>query len=171
MVCALILPIYFSEFCVKDKILQSVTPGGGEKISVTNDGATILRGVLVDNPAARILIDISKSQDEEVGDGTTSVCVLAGELLREAERLIEKNIHPQTIISGFREATQVASKALQAASIDHKATPGMFLTVVCRCLLMPVCRSVAQGSDGYCTNHAELQDFDTGPRALRPYGC
>ena len=91
---------------------------------MTNDGATILRAVLVDNPAARILIDISKSQDEEVGDGTTSVCVLAGELLREAERLIEKNIHPQTIIAGFREATQVASSALQAAALDHKTTPG-----------------------------------------------
>jgi T-complex protein 1 subunit beta len=67
---------------------------------VTNDGATILRSLFVDNPAAKILIDISKAQDEEVGDGTTSVCVLAGELLREAERLIEKSIHPQTIIAG-----------------------------------------------------------------------
>ena len=57
------------------------------KITVTNDGATILKSIHVDNPAAKILIDISKTQDEEVGDGTTTVAVLAGELLREAEKL------------------------------------------------------------------------------------
>lgn len=108
----------------QDKILQS-TSGRADNVTVTNDGATILKAVMVDNPAAKILIDISKSQDEEVGDGTTSVCVLAGELLREAERLMEKNVHPQTIIAGYREATQTASKALQAAAVDHKSNPGM----------------------------------------------
>jgi len=73
-----------------DKILVSM--GGNEssrkKITVTNDGATILQSIHIDNPAARVLIDISKTQDEEVGDGTTTVAVLAGELLREAEKLI-----------------------------------------------------------------------------------
>merc|ERR1712023_409185 len=70
-----------------DKILQSA--GRRNAVSVTNDGATILKSVLIDNPAAKVLIDISKVQDEEVGDGTTSVCVLAGELLRQAAELIE----------------------------------------------------------------------------------
>ena len=71
-----------------DKILKPLAPGPKTgKIIVTNDGATILSHVLVDNPAAKVLIDISKTQDEEVGDGTTTVCVLAGELLREAEKL------------------------------------------------------------------------------------
>ena len=66
-----------------DKILVPVTAGPKNKnINVTNDGATILRSMHVDNPAAKILIDISKTQDEEVGDGTTTVAVLAGELLR-----------------------------------------------------------------------------------------
>ena len=73
-----------------DKILVSM--GGNQsaqkKITVTNDGATILQSIYVDNPAAKILIDISKTQDEEVGDGTTTVAVLAGELLREAEKLV-----------------------------------------------------------------------------------
>jgi T-complex protein 1 subunit beta len=72
-----------------DKILVSM--GDNQKrnqITVTNDGATILSSIHVDNPAAKILIDISKVQDEEVGDGTTTVAVLAGELLREAEKLI-----------------------------------------------------------------------------------
>lgn len=57
-------------------------------ITVTNDGATILGSIWVDNPAAKILIDISKTQDDEVGDGTTTVAVMAGELLKEAEKLV-----------------------------------------------------------------------------------
>ena len=69
-----------------DKILQSV--GRGRGVTVTNDGATILRSIYVDNPAAKVLVDISRVQDEEVGDGTSSVVVLAGELLREAEKLV-----------------------------------------------------------------------------------
>lgn len=83
-----------------DKILQSVGDPSGAKrpITVTNDGATILKSIHVDNPAAKILIDISRTQDEEVGDGTTTVAVLAGELLREAEKLIAQKIHPQIII-------------------------------------------------------------------------
>lgn len=71
-----------------DKILQSMDDRKRKIITVTNDGATILKSIHVDNPAAKILIDISKTQDDEVGDGTTTVAVLAGELLREAEKLI-----------------------------------------------------------------------------------
>eukprot|EP00335_Anophryoides_haemophila_P000045 CAMPEP_0204821462 /NCGR_PEP_ID=MMETSP1018-20131115/20419_1 /ASSEMBLY_ACC=CAM_ASM_000518 /TAXON_ID=46462 /ORGANISM="Anophryoides haemophila, Strain AH6" /LENGTH=89 /DNA_ID=CAMNT_0051932125 /DNA_START=167 /DNA_END=436 /DNA_ORIENTATION=+ len=72
-----------------DKILRPTGAGPvGNTITVTNDGATILRSMYVDNAAAKILIEISKTQDEEVGDGTTSVAVLAGELLREGEKLI-----------------------------------------------------------------------------------
>ena len=78
-----------------DKILQSMDEKAMKHdITVTNDGATILKSIGVDNPAAKILIDISKTQDEEVGDGTTTVAVLAGELLREAEKLVMKRIHP-----------------------------------------------------------------------------
>ena len=69
-------------------------------VQVTNDGATILRSCGVDNPAAKILVELSKVQDDEVGDGTTSVTVFASELLREAEKLIDLKIHPHTIISG-----------------------------------------------------------------------
>ena len=73
-----------------DKILQSVgDPSRAKTITVTNDGATILKSIHIDNPAAKILIDISRTQDEEVGDGTTTVAVLAGELLREAEKLVQ----------------------------------------------------------------------------------
>ncbi|KAI8561766.1 hypothetical protein RHMOL_Rhmol04G0367100 [Rhododendron molle] len=81
-----------------DKILQST--GRGHSVTVTNDGATILKSLHIDNPAAKVLVEISKVQDDEVGDGTTSVVVLAGELLREAEKLVATKIHPMTIIAG-----------------------------------------------------------------------
>ncbi|XP_063403784.1 T-complex protein 1 subunit beta-like [Mytilus trossulus] len=97
-----------------DKILQS-----GEGIQVTNDGATILKSIGVDLPAAKVLVDISKVQDDEVGDGTTSVVVFACELLKEAEQLISQKIHPQTIIAGWRLATDEARKALTEFARDH----------------------------------------------------
>lgn len=103
-----------------DKILQSMgDEHARRKITVTNDGATILQSIYVDNPAAKILIDISRTQDEEVGDGTTTVAVLAGELLREAEKLVSARIHPQIIIQGFREAREVAKKTLNDISMDN----------------------------------------------------
>lgn len=97
-----------------DKILQA--PSG--KLTITNDGATILKSVVIDNPAAKVLIDISRVQEEEVGDGTTTVCVLAGELLRQAEKLVDQKYHPQTIIEGYRAATDIAMKALQDYSFS-----------------------------------------------------
>eukprot|EP00735_Rhodelphis_limneticus_P005756 TRINITY_DN1775_c0_g1::TRINITY_DN1775_c0_g1_i1::g.25081::m.25081 TRINITY_DN1775_c0_g1::TRINITY_DN1775_c0_g1_i1::g.25081 ORF type:complete len:545 (-),score=79.37,sp/Q54ES9/TCPB_DICDI/67.49/0.0,Cpn60_TCP1/PF00118.19/2e-140 TRINITY_DN1775_c0_g1_i1:52-1626(-) len=107
-----------------DKILQSQS--SGHDVIVTNDGATILKSIVVDNPAAKVLIDISKVQDDEVGDGTTSVCCLAGELLRQAEQLMNQKIHPQTIIQGWRMATQVAVRALEESAIDHGNDPEKF---------------------------------------------
>lgn len=100
-----------------DKILQSGERG--REIQVTNDGATILKAIGVDNPAAKVLVELSKVQDDEVGDGTTSVTVLACELLREAEELVGQKIHPQTIIAGWRKATDVARKALEDSTIDN----------------------------------------------------
>lgn len=103
-----------------DKILQSQSKFGQEgDVEVTNDGATILKSIGIDNPAAKILVDMSKVQDSEVGDGTTSVCVLAAELLRQAEKLIEQRIHPQTIIAGWRRATKVAQQALVDSSVNN----------------------------------------------------
>lgn len=127
-----------------DKILVSSGRSAGS-VEVTNDGATILKSVGVDNPAAKILVDMSKVQDDEVGDGTTSVTVfgkihtvinliyftvliifLASELLKEAERLVEQKIHPQTIIAGWRKAVDAARKALQDASMDNSSNPEKF---------------------------------------------
>lgn len=108
-----------------DKILVAMGRSEGQ-IEVTNDGATILRNIGVDNPAAKILVDISKTQDDEVGDGTTSVVVLASELLREAEKLVAMKIHPQTIIAGYRRATDVAREALTKSAQDNSANPEKF---------------------------------------------
>jgi len=108
---------------MQDKILQSVS---GKELTVTNDGATILKSVYVDNPAAKVLVDISKTQDDEVGDGTTSVVVLAGELLREAEQLVNQKIHPMVIIAGFREAAEVARRRLEAIATDNGKDPAAF---------------------------------------------
>jgi len=110
-----------------DKIL---TPSGAgpanDKITVTNDGATILRSIYIDNPAAKVLIDISKTQDEEVGDGTTTVAVLAGELLREADRLVTAKIHPQHIIEGWRKARDECKRVLNEIAIDNSTDKEKF---------------------------------------------
>lgn len=101
-----------------DKILQKVGEHD-QSVTVTNDGATILRSINIDNAAAKVLVDIARVQDDEVGDGTTSVAVLCGELLREAENLVTQRIHPQTIAAGWRLARASARKALEDASMDH----------------------------------------------------
>mmetsp|Transcript_21105 Transcript_21105/g.27376 ORF Transcript_21105/g.27376 Transcript_21105/m.27376 type:complete len:229 (-) Transcript_21105:1147-1833(-) len=108
-----------------DKILVSVS-SQDKSISVTNDGATILKSIHVDNAAAKVLIDIAKTQDDEVGDGTTSVAVLCGELLREAEALVNQRIHPQTIIQGWRKAAEISRAVLTSAANDNSADPARF---------------------------------------------
>lgn len=107
-----------------DKLLQSASDQN--KSLITNDGATILKSIPLDNPAAKVLVNIAKVQDDEVGDGTTSVTVLAAELLREAEKLVEKKIHPQTIIEGFRIARTAAVKALENVAVDNASNKDRF---------------------------------------------
>jgi len=87
-------------------------------ITITNDGAAILDEVEVEHPAAKMMVEVAKTQDDMVGDGTTTAVVLAGELLRRAEELLDQNIHPTVIVSGFRKATQMAVETL-----DKLGTP------------------------------------------------
>jgi len=108
-----------------DKILQRVSDND-QSVSVTNDGATILRSVNLDNAAAKVLVDIARVQDDEVGDGTTTVAVLCGELLREAEKLVAQRIHPQTIAAGWRIARARAREALEECAVDNSADPVKF---------------------------------------------
>ncbi len=77
-------------------------------ITITNDGAAILKEIDVEHPAAKMMVEIAKTQDDMVGDGTTSAVVLSSELLKKAEELLEQNIHPTSLVSGFRKAGQKA---------------------------------------------------------------
>ena len=81
-------------------------------VTITNDGATILDKMDVQHPSAKMLVQIAKGQDEEVGDGTKTAVIFAGELLRFAEELLDKNIHPTLIVSGFRKALEESIKKL-----------------------------------------------------------
>lgn len=82
-------------------------------IIITNDGVTILEEMQVEHPAAKMLVEVSKTQEQEVGDGTTTAVVIAGELLKQADNLLEKNIHPTIISNGYRLASQKAMEILK----------------------------------------------------------
>ncbi|MEM3841072.1 MAG: thermosome subunit beta [Candidatus Micrarchaeaceae archaeon] len=82
-------------------------------IVITNDGATILEEMNVEHPVAKIMVDIAKTQDREVGDGTTTVVVMAGELLKGAGELLEQGVHPTTIINGYKIAARKAEEILR----------------------------------------------------------
>lgn len=79
-------------------------------VTITNDGATILSLLDVEHPAAKVLVDLAQLQDQEVGDGTTSVVIVAAELLKNADELVQNKIHPTSIISGYRLACKEAVK-------------------------------------------------------------
>ena len=89
-------------------------------IVVTNDGVTILKEMSVEHPAAKMLIEVAKTQEKEVGDGTTTAVVIAGELLRKAEELLDQNIHPSVIINGYEMARNKAIEELKSIAKDVK---------------------------------------------------
>jgi thermosome len=95
-------------------------------ITITNDGATILKEIEVEHPAAKMMVEIAKTQDDMVGDGTTTAVVLAGELLKRAEDLIDQNIHPTILVSGYRKAAVKAVEAMNKIAMqveqDDRAT-------------------------------------------------
>jgi len=83
-----------------------------QEVTISNDGATILGLLNVENPAGRIFVELAQKQDKEIGDGTTSVVLIAAELLRRANELVRQKIHPTTIITGYRQACREACKFL-----------------------------------------------------------
>jgi len=87
-------------------------------ITITNDGAAILDEIDVQHPAAKMMVEVAKTQDDMVGDGTTTAVVLAGELLKKAEELLDQNIHPTVIVSGYRKATAKAIEVLGDIAVD-----------------------------------------------------
>lgn len=88
------------------------------KQTITNDGATVMKLLDIVHPAARILTDIARSQDAEVGDGTTSVVVLAGEILKEIKEQVEQGVSSQIIIKGLRRASMMAVKKIQEIAVN-----------------------------------------------------
>jgi len=95
-------------------------------ITITNDGAAILKEIDVEHPAAKMMVEVAKTQDDMVGDGTTTAVILAGELLRRAEELLDQNIHPTVLVSGYRKAAQMAMEALDkvgtSVNLDDRST-------------------------------------------------
>ncbi|MDR2203160.1 MAG: TCP-1/cpn60 chaperonin family protein [Nitrososphaerota archaeon] len=115
-------------------------------ITITNDGATILKEIDVEHPAAKMMVEIAKTQDDMVGDGTTSAVVIASELLKKAEELLEQNIHPTILVSGYRKA---AKKAIEV--MDKIAEP---LDINDRGILLKVAlTSTSSKSVGSARNH------------------
>ncbi len=105
---------------VAEAVRTTLGPKGMDKmlvdgmgdVVITNDGATILREMDIEHPAAKMIVEVAKTQDSEVGDGTTTAAVVAGELLKKAEELIEQDVHPTLIASGYRMATEKAAEIL-----------------------------------------------------------
>ncbi|MFB6164898.1 MAG: thermosome subunit alpha [Haloarculaceae archaeon] len=97
-----------------DKMLVS---DAGDVV-ITNDGATILDEMDIEHPAAQMIVEVAQTQEDEVGDGTTTASVLAGELLSQAEDLLDDDVHPTTIVEGYHEAAQLAQDAIDAVVLD-----------------------------------------------------
>jgi thermosome len=123
---------------VADAVRSTLGPKGMDKmlvdgmgdIVITNDGATILKELDIEHPAAKMVVEVAKTQDNECGDGTTSAVVIAGELLKKAESLIEQNVHPTVISNGFRLAANEAVKILKDIGIDIAPTDRKSLKLV-----------------------------------------
>jgi thermosome len=110
---------------VAESVRSSLGPKGMDKmlvdsfgdVTVTSDGRTILDEMDIQHPAAKMLVEVAKTQDNEAGDGTTSAIIIAGELLGRAEELIDKNIHPTIIIDGYKQAAEKALETLEKIAI------------------------------------------------------
>src|ERR1700745_2368746 len=106
---------------IAEVVRSSLGPRGMDKmlvdslgdVTITNDGATLLKEIDVQHPAARMMVEISKATDNEVGDGTTSSVIIAGALLEKAEELINKDVHPTVVVDGYMKALEKAEQVLE----------------------------------------------------------
>ncbi len=150
---------------VADAVRSTLGPRGMDKmlvdsmgdITITNDGVTILKEVDVEHPAAKMLVEVAKTQDQQCGDGTTTAVVLAGELLKRSEYLLEQNVHPTVITRGFQLAVQEARRLLEAdigtpVKADDEA-------------ILRDCANTAMGSKGVVGSRESLADIAV--RAVR----
>jgi archaeal chaperonin len=125
---------------IAEIVRTSLGPRGMDKmlvdslgdVTITNDGATILKEIDVQHPAAKMMVEISKATDNEVGDGTTSTVVLAGSLLEKAEELVTKNVHPTVVVEGFKKASQKAIETLREIATKVDPSDKAFLNKIAR---------------------------------------
>lgn len=141
---------------VADILKTTLGPKGMDKMlvdstgnmTITNDGATILEEMQFDHPAAKLIVDIAKTQEREVGDGTTSVALLAGVLLEHAEKLLDRHIHPTAIIKGYRTAVMHAQKILEDVAFSARS-PEILRTIAMTAM-------TGKGAEG---NRAQFADL------------
>ena len=125
---------------VAEIVHTSLGPRGMDKmlvdslgdVTITNDGATILKEIDVQHPAAKMLVEISKTTDNEVGDGTTSAVVLAGSLLEHAESLIDQDVHPTIIVDGYRKSAKKVKQFLESIADTVSANDRHILTKIAK---------------------------------------
>jgi archaeal chaperonin len=141
---------------IADAVRSTLGPRGMDKmlvdsmgdITITNDGVTILKEVDVEHPTAKMLVEVAKTQDQQCGDGTTTAVVLAGELLKRSESLLEQGVHPTVITRGFQLAVQEAKRLLDT-EIATAVKPGDEAILV-------DCARTAMGSKGLYGSREEL---------------
>ncbi len=112
---------------VSESVRTTLGPRGMDKmlvsdagdVVITNDGATILGEMDIEHPAAQMIVEVAETQEDEVGDGTTTAAVLAGQLLAKAENLLDDDVHPTTIVEGYHEAAQLAHEAVDDLVLDE----------------------------------------------------
>src|ERR687897_1923265 len=125
---------------ISEIVRTSLGPRGMDKmlvdslgdVTITNDGATILKEIDVQHPAGKMMVEVSKSVDNEVGDGTTSSVVLAGALIEKAEDLINKDVHPSVIVDGYNAASEQALKLLQKIAVKANTSDKELLIKIAR---------------------------------------
>ncbi|WP_137284041.1 thermosome subunit alpha [Halorussus salinisoli] len=113
---------------VSEAVRTTLGPRGMDKmlvtdtgdVTITNDGATILETMDIEHPAAQMIVEVAEAQEDEVGDGTTTAAVLAGELLSKAENLLDDDVHPTTIVEGYGRARDIALEAIDSLVLDEE---------------------------------------------------
>ena len=122
---------------VAESVRTTLGPRGMDKmlvsdagdVVITNDGATILGEMDIEHPAAQMIVEVAETQEEEIGDGTTTAAVLAGQLLAQAEELVEDDIHPTTIVEGYHEAARIAEETVDDQVLDEELDDELLRTV------------------------------------------
>ena len=122
---------------VAEAVRTTLGPKGMDKMlidgsgdaTITNDGATILREMDIENPVAKMIVEVAKAQDDEIGDGTTTAVIIAGKLLEKAEALLDQDVHPTVIVQGYKQAQSKAQSVLQEMAIDASGDQKMLLKI------------------------------------------